>query len=585
MPHRSFLESGSRQAPLRVARAFARLGLRATLLAWAATANAQIPSAPGTSCNGLRVSSIVVNAKRPDFGGRSAYWHTLAHGVGLHHTTTDPAVVEHLLALEVGRPCTDFRLRESERLLRSQPFLADAHVRAIPDDEGGVRIEIETVDEIPVIVGAGISGTQVTSAELGNANLFGQGMMLSAHYAKRIPDGTVIGERFLDHTFMDRPYSLQVDAEHLATGMAWTVGAGHAYLTDLQRIAWEGGVAGENRYNTVHRTGKLPDVGILFRRRQADIGAVGRLGSRAHRLLVGVVGTYADIDPHGWVSITNAGVVPDTELSQLYVKQRVIRGGLVAGIRKLDYLTVHGLDALTATQDLAYGLQFVTLASHSIGGDHSDFLGADLYVGNGSPRAFTQAHVRSEGRADNWTGHWSGLVTHARASFYVKRTPENTVHFWTDASLGLRVNRPFQLNLRTDDAYLPGYGGADADAARRLVGGVEGRRFIGRFRGRADVGMSAFLSAGRLWAGDAPYGVSTRTLPSIGVGLLAAVPPGSKRLWRLDFTLPLRQYPGNSRFEVRLSSSDATTAIWREPRDVMGGRERIVGPDIFAARP
>src|SRR6184192_707948 len=118
------------------------------LLGASSFAVAQARTRGGGSCDGRVVHEIRVSALRPTFKGEAAYWRRAARSIGLHHTTTDSAVVRRFLALETGGLCTDFRMRESARLLREQPFLADATVRSVPDDNGGVRIEVETVAEI-----------------------------------------------------------------------------------------------------------------------------------------------------------------------------------------------------------------------------------------------------------------------------------------------------------------------------------------------------------------------------------------------------------------------------------------------------
>src|SRR5690349_9006261 len=118
------------------------LFLRAlTLIGTAASvAQAQRVARSSGSCDGQIIRSIHVTALRPPFTGGAAYWQRVARSFGLHHQTTDTAVVRRFLALDEGGTCTDFRLRESARLLREQPFLADARVRALPDDSGGVRV-------------------------------------------------------------------------------------------------------------------------------------------------------------------------------------------------------------------------------------------------------------------------------------------------------------------------------------------------------------------------------------------------------------------------------------------------------------
>ncbi len=63
-------------------------------------------------------------------------------------------------------------------------------------------------------------------------------------------------------------------------------------------------------------------------------------------------------------------------------------------------------------------------------------------------------------------------------------------------------------------------------------------------------------------------------------GALGAVPPRSRRLWRVDFAVPLGTDP-NKRFEVRITNEDRTRVFWREPRDVLSARERTVPSSLF----
>src|SRR5690242_472077 len=161
---------------LAIARSFA------ILLVSACGASAQVTSSTSEQCEGRTITEIRVTAMRPPFTGEAKYWRQIARSLGLHHTTTDTAVVRRFLALETGGRCTDFRLRESARLLREQPFLADARIRGIPDDSGGVRVEVETVDEIPALVSASFNG-HLSYLEIGNENMFGDAWLLALHGA------------------------------------------------------------------------------------------------------------------------------------------------------------------------------------------------------------------------------------------------------------------------------------------------------------------------------------------------------------------------------------------------------------------
>jgi hypothetical protein len=65
----------------------------------------------------------------------------------------------------------------------------------------------------------------------------------------------------------------------------------------------------------------------------------------------------------------------------------------------------------------------------------------------------------------------------------------------------------------------------------------------------------------------------------VSVGLLAAVPPRSKRLWRLDLAFPVSADP-RARFEIRLTKTE-TRGFWREPSDVARARAGAAPSTIF----
>ena len=63
---------------------------------------------------------------------------------------------------------------------------------------------------------------------------------------------------------------------------------------------------------------------------------------------------------------------------------------------------------------------------------------------------------------------------------------------------------------------------------------------------------------------------------------LAAIPPGSKRTWRLDLAFPLSP-DGHARWEVRFSSMSAIRShVEREPSDLRFSRERVVPASVFS---
>jgi hypothetical protein len=78
-----------------------------------------------------------------------------------------------------------------------------------------------------------------------------------------------------------------------------------------------------------------------------------------------------------------------------------------------------------------------------------------------------------------------------------------------------------------------------------------------------------------------PYSLETPWRGAVGFSVLAAVPPRSRRLWRVDFALPVGSDP-RRRFEVRFTSVDRSRVFWNDPGEVQAGRERTAPSSLFS---
>ena len=553
----------------------------AILVAGAHDVSAQVNARE--QCEGRIINEIRVTAMRPPFTGEAKYWRQVARSLGLHHRTTDTAVVRRFLALETGGRCTDFRMRESARLLREQPFLADARVRAVPDDSGGVRVEVEQVDEIPALVSASFHG-RLSYLEIGNENMFGNAWLLALHGADRALEGRSAGFRMSDFQCLGRPYQLDVQGDWGQRTSRWLVDASHAYLTDLQRVAWEAGLGHAGQEFAVLRRGEgIADLGIAYRRMSADVGGVVKLGNLRTPILVGAIATFSRLVPGGAVAVGNRSVTPDTTLAGRYTTLRRSRLTGVGAWRNLNFVTARGFETVAGTQDMPTGLQLfgrIGRGTRWLSGSSDVYMLADMLAGVGSARTYTELHLISEGRRELGQRLWDGVVTSGELAAYWKPNEIDLVRSWTEYAGGFRVKTPFQLELATEDQRLIGYKGS-LNGARRTSAGIEARRVILGLTNRADLGAGVFVNAARLWAGDAPFGVNTPVLPSAGVSIFGALPKGSQRTLRIDLGVPLRGGVVHSGWEVRLVYKDFTRRTREEPRDVAGAREQLVGPDVF----
>jgi hypothetical protein len=214
-------------------------------------------------------------------------------------------------------------------------------------------------------------------------------------------------------------------------------------------------------------------------------------------------------------------------------------------------------------------------------GKEQDWFGStSLYAGAASQLAFTALEITGEGRRDQ-AGNWDGILAHGRAAVYMK--PFNRQTFMSDLtwSGGWRQRIPFQLTFADRDGGLRGFRSLEAGGGRRLIGKVEDRYLIGRYKQLASVAVAGFAEAGKLWAGDTPFGVNTPVSASVGFSLLAASPPQSRRTLRVDFAFPVRG-AYDKRSEVRLVVTDFTRMFRIEPRDVTNSRERSVPASVFS---
>lgn len=546
---------------------------------------AQAAVEPMASCEGMTVSEISIDPRDPSFFSMPRRLRPFVRAVGLHHTTTRPHVIRGFVLLEVGEPCTERRRSETERILRMQPFLAGATVRALPDALGGVRIEVETVDEIPTVFGIRFHGLLPSALRFGNGNVDGRGLHLAAGVRRGFALRTGVGVEATASQVLGRPYTLALMAERAPLGSAVSVELGHAFLTDLQRMAWHLGVNDVNRY--LKFVAPEDDaISLEVERRFWDVGGVRRFGLGRQSAFVGALLTSESVRPAAdAVIVTDQGLVPDTTgmLGGPYPAYRHLRVNAVVGVRALSFVPVRGFDNLAATQDVAVGAQLGAVLGWGISGSgprpDDRLISADFYAGYGSPRSFAAIRVEGEGRWDPLLRRWDSLVGGGRLAWYLKPADAHLAVLSVEGGGAWRSRVPFQLQLGASRGGVRGYRASRAVGAVRGVVRLEERWFLGDVRQGVAFGLAAFGDGGWVHAGDAPGGIDSGLRVAVGVGLLAAVPPGSQRLWRLDVAVPVSA-DRHARWEVRLSST-RTRSFWQEPRDVARGRAGASPSKIF----
>ena len=545
-------------------------------------------AAPAPVCNGEIINRIDVQAYPPfDAGGTKLVSRVVSFATSLHATTRDQ-VIRRFIPMRVGERCEDFRVREAERILRAQPFLADATVLVVPDGSGGVNLNVVTFDEVSLVLDGTVSSRSpvIRAVRLGDENLAGSAIALTGAWQHGPLFRDIYRGRLIDYQLFGRPYQFSLQGSRNEVGGSWDALLDHPFLTDLQRTSWRISAGSASGFLYFDRP-NAPAAALRFVREYSDAGGVVAFGPVRHVFLIGAtISRERERTGHSPVIVTDTAIVPDTStvLIGRYPEHRTSRVNLLLGFRNLRYVRVRGFDAVEGTQDLRSGFQVATLIGRGIkltDRDERDyFVSTDIYMGRATPASFLGVEFMGERRRDLDAHRTDGVLASGRAAWYARPTSRNTSIMGAEFSAGWNQRVPFQLTLSDRDGGIAGYGASDIGGAQRLVFRLEDRYNFGHFRQLAAVAGALWVDAGKLWAGEAPFGVTTNMKYSVGIGILAAVPPRSRRTWRVDFAYPINDR-GDARFEVRVTNHDFTRWFWREPGDVQTSRERAIPNSVY----
>jgi hypothetical protein len=563
-----------------------RSRVTALLLCGGATAvGAQANPVP---CRGQRIDSIVVDAQAPSVAGVRRV-PVVGKVVRSTHVVTRGEVVRGYLLLKVGDRCSQLRLVESERILRAQPFLADATIEALANRRGGVTLEVKTIDEASLILSGSVASAapQVRSVRVGSANLAGLGVSTSIAWRHQPAFDDRLELRLSDYQFAGQPYVLSAASIRDPLGRDDRAQLTLPFRTDLQRIAWRT-LIGESRGHAQFTQRDSGRLALGYGREYAEAGGIARAGPPGRLSLFGFSFTnersWPDTTPR---RLTESGFQPDTAsaFAGRFVASRAARINALLGVRGIRFMRVRGFDALRGTQDIPLGLQLGTLIGRAVpafGANSNDlFVASDLYLGFGHTRLTYRLQAQGEGKRARGTKQWDGLVASGRLSRYSRPSDRHTRVISVEWSATSRVTVPHSLSLGLPDGGIRGFRNSTTIGGRRGIVRIDERFYLGAPFAVGDLGLAWFADAGQLWPGDLPYGVRTPVRASAGASLLLAVPMRSTRMWRLEFAAPINREPGASRWELRLSHSDRTSFFWREPGDVDAARAQAVPASIY----
>ncbi|HET7461660.1 MAG TPA: POTRA domain-containing protein [Longimicrobium sp.] len=561
-------------------------------------------AAPADSAGCPRIGNIFVDNNSvfvvgdPSLDRRFTGLYRLANRL---HWRTRESVIRRELLFREGDCYRPYLLEDSERILRSTGYLADADVFSVRQPNGSYDVIVETRDEWSTRIEAAAGSGEVSGVELREDNLLGRGMRVAAflreQQGERVYGGRV-GTPQLFGTHLDAEASLA----RTPIGVSAAERISWPFRGETSRWAFREAVVRDER-NFQYFVQPEPGAGLerlLFpvERTSWDAGLVRRFGRRGNLVLLGmaIAGERWNF-PQDTVNaardegipaqeLPGGGVVPG--LAEVSATRLVALGGL----RRVTFDRRRGLDAVHGAEDVELGADVEaavgrTLATFGTDDDLSlDFglnASGDLPGGVlGGLRLVleTKRDYRAPGGALNWRDSFA--QADVWSYWHPSAEARHTVVFAARASGGWHTRVPFQLTLGARSG-LRGYPRQVFAGQRRVVVTVEHRAFLAwPFPRLFDLGSAVFLDAGKTWAGDDPFGRNSAVLLAGGAGLRFAFPPGSRRTYRVDVAFPLAPEfrPRGLQISIGTGQAVGRTAVDPDPQITRSSR-RPIGSSLF----
>jgi hypothetical protein len=511
-------------------------------------------------------NSSVFDLSSPALGGRFAWAYRLANAL---HFRTQSGVLQRELLFSVGDCYDPAILRDSELLLRSFPFVADAVISAAEDADGDVRVLVETQDEwstrIEPRLGSGAMGLR--GIQLVEDNLIGTGRQLAFFYDD--DEERIYGITYSTPQLFRTRWNMGTQVARTAVGHRYVEAITYPFVGETGRYAFRQTFQREERQFELLMPAaddRLTRIHLPIRREQFELGGALRWGRQRYRhTMLGAAFalervSYPD-EPVFADTTAEPGTAADA-LGRTWDPVSSVRFMLLTGQSNIFYVRRRGFDTLNGAEDIRLGVEAEASFGPTVPGMSDD---RDIAVGLGffaagepSPALLLGTRFVFAARRAYETipelPEWNDVQAEFDAWGYYRPHPESR-HLFVGAVSGVggwhgRV--PFQLTLG-GDAGLRGYPRHVDPGSRRVVASFEYRaRPAWPAPDLFDFGTVAFFDAGRIWAGHAPFGVDSPVRASVGLGVRAAFPPSSRQTFRIDVGAP---------FEGDLRLSDLTLSV------------------------
>ncbi len=544
-----------------------------------------------------------------DEDARFRWAYELANAV--HMDTRKDFLRDELLFAE-GECYDRFLLAETERILRNYPFIARADVFGVTQPDGSRHVVVDTQDEWTTKLDLGVAfdeGLRLEGIELTEENLFGRGILAGFFFRERRERrdaGVLFGTPRLLGTRLDARFS----AGTTRVGSFVDQGFFYPFVGEVGRVG------GRQVYRSresifpysVPGDREISHVLLPFQEEALEFTVAGRLGRPGNLTVFGAGVLREELTFDGFpgdVELAQEGDFSDTrpagaeeaEAVEAHVSGiSIFRINFLFGQRNIRFVQRRGLDALDGIQDVRLGSAVDVTLGRSLGDLGGGGLATpdDLYtrlrvfagVAPGSWILSTNANVEARHVFDEGgTGEgWRDILAEIDGYFYWQpgQSQRHTVFGRVSGAGGWSVARPFQLTLGGRRG-VRGYSEPDFPGARRVVLTLEDRIRLGwPAPDLFDLGFTVFADAGRMWAGEVPFGETVGWKAALGAGIRFGFPSGTRGVVRADLALPVTR-PGRFADPIFRVSIRETVGLLPgfDDEEIRRSRRPAVGTDLL----
>ena len=438
------------------------------------------------------------------------------------HIVTRASTVAAQLLFRPGDRYDARLLSESERILRANDYLADAHIRPVAYRDGVVDIEVVTQDTWtlkPEVSFGRKGGKNSSGVGLEERNLFGTGTQLAVTSKSSVDRHTKLLE-FSNPNLLESRWQLAAQYADNSDGKA------HAFNLERPFYAldsrWTAGIElrNERRIDSVYDYGRIIDRFQTHERVETAYAgwSAGLHEGWVTRWTGGVTSDERHASPPADAN-TAGPLPPDRKLVYPWVGIEVVED---------DFRETRNLNQISRTEDLALGWDAklrVGAATSAFGSDR-DATVFDASVSKGFEPDERQTLLLS-GSATGRIAHgaFDDSLFGVAARYYWRQTSRRALFLGLAVDRGVHLDLDRQLTLGGDNG-LRGYPLRYRTGQGRWLFTAEERVFTDWYPFRLfNIGGAVFYDMGRTWGANSvqvpppPTSKQGGVLSDVGVGL------------------------------------------------------------------